>query len=79
MEQKIRLNTVDKVFAFSDKIVSFDEDVDIKTIDCPTNTFDAKSLISLFCLDLSKELIISINATDGKSIEKFKALAEEYK
>lgn len=28
-EEKIRLNTVDKVFDFSKKIINFDEDIDI--------------------------------------------------
>lgn len=78
-EEKIRLNTVDKVFDFSKKIINFDEDIDIKTIDSPSNTFDAKSLMSLFCLDLSRELIVTINTSDNNSIEKFKALAKQFK
>ena len=76
---KIKLNTVDKVFEFSKKITSFDEDIDIETLDFPSNTLDAKSLIGLFSLDLSRELVIGIHTSNDNSAEKFKALVEQYK
>lgn len=78
-EYMIKLNTVNKVFEFSKKIISFDEDVDIRTLDSPSNILDAKSLIGLFSLDLSKELVVSIHTSDNYSDEKFKALVEQYK
>lgn len=79
MEENIKLNTVKKVIDFSNKILLFEDDIDIRTVDSPSNVFDAKSLMSLFCLDLSKYLIIKINTSNKDSIERFRILAQQFK
>lgn len=79
MEEKIILNSTDKVIDFHKNIINFEEDINVSSVNYPNNIFDAKSLMSLFCLDLSKQLVVVINTSDNNSIKKFKELTNIFK
>lgn len=79
MEEKIILNSTDKVIDFHKNIINFEEDINVSSVNYPNNIFDAKSLMSLFCLDLSKQLVVVINTSDNNSIKKFKELTNRFK
>ncbi len=67
---KIRLNTVDLVKEFVQEITNIPGDCDIVS---GYYVIDAKSIMGIFSLDLSKPLILSIHddEADLSGIEKF--------
>jgi phosphotransferase system HPr-like phosphotransfer protein len=72
----ITLNTIEKVKNFVNKIIIIDSDVDISV-----NRYvcDAKSIMALFSLNLSKPLTIKIHSDDEEEIKKFNEIVEEFK
>lgn len=68
---KISLNTIDKVKAFVNEISKFDTDFDLVS---GRYVIDAKSIMGIFSLDLSKPIDLSIHANDGLD-DIMKALA----
>ena len=59
---KISLNSVDKVKSFVNEITKFDYDFDLVS---GRYVIDAKSIMGIFSLDLSKSIDLNIHATDA--------------
>ena len=57
----ISLNSIDKVKAFVNDITRFDADFDLSS---GRYVIDAKSIMGIFSLDLSKPIDLNIHATD---------------
>lgn len=62
---QISLNSIDKVKAFVNEISKFDCDFDLVS---GRYVIDAKSIMGIFSLDLSKPIDLNIHA-DGSSLE----------
>ena len=59
---KISLNSIDKVKAFVNEITKFDSDFDLVS---GRYVIDAKSIMGIFSLDLSKPIDLNIHAQDN--------------
>ena len=59
---KISLNSIDKVKSFVNDINRFDYDFDLVS---GRYVIDAKSIMGIFSLDLSKPIDLNIHAEDG--------------
>ena len=59
---KICLNSIDKVKSFVNDITKFDTDFDLVS---GRYVIDAKSIMGIFSLDLSKPINLNIHGTDG--------------
>ena len=59
---QISLNSIDKVKAFVNDITKFDYDFDLVS---GRYVIDAKSIMGIFSLDLSKPIDLNIHAEDG--------------
>lgn len=60
---KISLNSIDKVKAFVNEISKFDCDFDLVS---GRYVIDAKSIMGIFSLDLSKSIDLNIHADDSE-------------
>ena len=69
-EVKVSLNTIEKVKEFARLITNYESDCDLKS---GSYVIDAKSIMGIFSLDLSKELTLSIHESnpDLTPISKF--------
>ena len=59
---KISLNSIDKVKSFVNDITKFDYDFDLVS---GRYVIDAKSIMGIFSLDLSKPIDLNIHASDA--------------
>ena len=59
---KISLNSIDKVKSFVNDITKFDTDFDLVS---GRYVIDAKSIMGIFSLDLSRPIDLNIHAEDG--------------
>ena len=59
---KISLNSIDKVKSFVNEISKFDNDFDLVS---GRYVIDAKSIMGIFSLDLSKPINLNIHADDN--------------
>lgn len=59
---KICLNSIDKVKAFVNDITKFDSDFDLVS---GRYVIDAKSIMGIFSLDLSKDIDLNVHAEDN--------------
>lgn len=59
---QISLNSIDKVKSFVNAITQFEFDFDLIS---GRYVIDAKSIMGIFSLDLSKSIDLNIHATDG--------------
>lgn len=66
-ELKIKLDNADKVKKFSNIIAKLDGDIDLMR---GHYTVDARSIMGIFSLDLSKELTMVIHSGNTKKIEE---------
>ena len=71
---KISLNSIDKVKAFVNEISRFDCDFDLVS---GRYVIDAKSIMGIFSLDLSKTIDLNIH-TEGKQLEEILAVIGKY-
>lgn len=71
---KISLNSIDKVKAFVNEISKFDCDLDLVS---GRYVIDAKSIMGIFSLDLSKPLALNIH-TSGAALEDIINVIEKY-
>lgn len=71
---QISLNTIDKVKSFVNEIVKFDFDFDLVS---GRYTIDAKSIMGIFSLDLTKNITLNIIA-DDEDCDKVIALLDSY-
>ncbi len=70
---KISLNSIDKVKAFVNDITRFNTDFDLVS---GRYVIDAKSIMGIFSLDLSKPIDLNIHAEDG--IDEIMAVLKPY-
>ena len=59
---KISLNSIDKVKSFVNEITKFDNDFDLVS---GRYVIDAKSIMGIFSLDLSKQISLNIHADEN--------------
>ena len=71
---KISLNSIDKVKAFVNEISKFDCDVDLVS---GRYVIDAKSIMGIFSLDLSKPIDLNIHA-EGAALDAILAVVQAY-
>ncbi len=71
---KISLNSIDKVKTFVNEISKFDCDFDLVS---GRYVIDAKSIMGIFSLDLSKSIDLNIHA-DGSELENVLAVIGKY-
>ena len=71
---QISLNSIDKVKKFVNTITKFNNDFDLVS---GRYVIDAKSIMGIFSLDLSKPIDLSIHA-DGDLLETILKSLEEY-
>ena len=69
----ISLNSIDKVKSFVNEITKFDYDCDLVS---GRYVIDAKSIMGIFSLDLSKPIDLNIHAEDG--VENILAVLAPY-
>ena len=70
---QISLNSIDKVKAFVNDITEFDNDFDLVS---GRYVIDAKSIMGIFSLDLSKPIDLSIHAEEN--LDEILALLKPY-
>ena len=75
---KISLNSIDKVKSFVNDITKFDYDFDLVS---GRYVIDAKSIMGIFSLDLSKPIDLNIHAEDNvdEVLEDYRILLDEKK
>jgi phosphocarrier protein HPr len=71
---KISLNSIDKVKAFVNEISKFDCDFDLVS---GRYVIDAKSIMGIFSLDLSKPINLNIHA-EGSTLDSIMAIVQPY-
>ena len=71
---QISLNSIDKVKAFVNEITKFDFDFDLVS---GRYVIDAKSIMGIFSLDLSKPIDLNIHA-DGADAEGILSVLDPY-
>ena len=71
---QISLNSIDKVKAFVNDISKYDFDFDLVS---GRYVIDAKSIMGIFSLDLSKPIDLNIHA-DGSNLETVLSVIEKY-
>ena len=71
---KISLNSIDKVKAFVNEISKFDCDFDLVS---GRYVIDAKSIMGIFSLDLSKPIDLNVHA-DGAALDTVMAIVGKY-
>ena len=71
---KISLNSIDKVKAFVNEISKFDCDFDLVS---GRYVIDAKSIMGIFSLDLSKPIDLNIHA-DGAALDIVMQIISKY-
>ena len=59
---KISLNSIDKVKAFVNDVTKFDTDFDLVS---GRYVIDAKSIMGIFSLDLSKPIVLNVHADEN--------------
>ena len=70
----ISLNSIDKVKSFVNDISKFEYDFDLVSGRC---VIDAKSIMGIFSLDLSKPITLNIHA-DNANIDSIMTTLEKY-
>ena len=70
---KISLNSIDKVKSFVNDITKFDYDFDLVS---GSYVIDAKSIMGIFSLDLSKPIDLNIHADDN--VEEIMEMLKPY-
>lgn len=65
---KIKIDDFQKAREFSRVVSEYESDIDII---CGRYVIDAKSILGIYTLDLSKKVYVSINTNNGNEIERF--------
>ena len=71
---RISLNSIDKVKSFVNDLAKFDVDFDLVS---GRYVIDAKSIMGIFSLDLSKPIDLNIHA-DGAALDTVMAIVSKY-
>ncbi|MCR4890608.1 MAG: HPr family phosphocarrier protein [Lachnospiraceae bacterium] len=72
---KISLNSINKVKSFVNDISKFDNDFDLVS---GRYVIDAKSIMGIFSLDLSKPIDLNIHSNEDDSLEDVMKVIEPY-
>lgn len=72
---KVSVNTLDKVKRFVNLTNQCDVDMDIVS---GTLLIDAKSIMGIFSMDLTRSMILQIHESDEDKLEKYKIMFEEF-
>ena len=75
-ERYVNLNSIERVKNFVNQIINFESDVDLIY---GRYTLDAKSIMSIFSINLNNKLKLVLHSDDEDEIRKFNEIAEEYK
>lgn len=70
---KISLNSIDKVKSFVNDVTKFDSDFDLVS---GRYVIDAKSIMGIFSLDLSKPIELNVHSEDN--VEKILSVLKPY-
>ena len=73
---KIKFTTINNVKVFSDKILKIESEATIRTED-RKYAVDAKSIMGIFSLDLSKNLILEMEENEEEFINEIKNMGIE--
>lgn len=76
IKRKIKVNTIEKVKDFVNEVSKFDVSIDLGSMD-GRYTVDAKSILGVFSLDLSRPLVITIH-DDERFIKDYQTLLNKY-
>ena len=71
----VNLNSINKIKEFSNDISQFESDVDVVS---GRYVIDAKSIMGLFSLDLSKPIQIMIHSDNEFELERFAVTMKNY-
>ena len=71
----VNLNSINKIKEFSKDVSMFEADIDVKS---GRYLIDAKSIMGLFSLDLSKPIRILIHSNNDSELERFAATMKNY-
>ena len=71
---RISLNSIDKVKSFVNDLTKFDVDIDLVS---GRYVIDAKSIMGIFSLDLSKPIDLNIHA-DGAALDNVMQIISKY-
>lgn len=74
LDTYVSLGTIESVKKFVTKISVFDEDFELI---CGKYVIDAKSILGIFSIDLSKPVLLRINA-EGERLEQIKKAVKEF-
>ncbi|MDY6016641.1 MAG: HPr family phosphocarrier protein [Oscillospiraceae bacterium] len=74
LDTYVSLGTIESVKKFVTKISEFDEDFELI---CGKYVIDAKSILGIFSIDLSKPVLLRINA-EGERLEQIKKAVKEF-
>lgn len=72
---QISLNSIDKVKSFVNSITQFDFDFDLIS---GRYVIDAKSIMGIFSLDLSKPIDLAIHTTSDSDVESIMEVLKPY-
>ena len=72
---KISLNSIDKVKSFVNDLTKFDSDFDLVS---GRYVIDAKSIMGIFSVDLSKALTLVIGTDDKTEIDRIKKTIQKF-
>lgn len=71
----VNLNSINKIKEFSKDISAFEANIDVKS---GRYLIDAKSIMGLFSLDLSKPIEIIIHSDSDSELERFAEVMKNY-
>lgn len=71
----VNLNSINKIKEFSKDISNFESDIDVES---GRYVIDAKSIMGLFSLDLSKPIEIIIHSDNDSELERFATTMKNY-
>ena len=74
LDTYVSLGTIESVKKFVTKISEFDEDFELI---CGKYVIDAKSILGIFSIDLSKPVLLRIKA-EGERLEQIKKAVKEF-
>lgn len=73
----IKLNDFEKIKQFANKVCAFEPPIQISKVDSES-VYNAKSILSLFAMDLSSPLNVRIVTADEKLVEVFNREMEDF-
>lgn len=74
----VNLNDIAKIRHFSQVCLTFESDIDIASLGDPKYIIDAKSVMGVFGLDLSKKAVVKMNSNNESELKKFLTAMQEF-